>query len=93
MTTEVSLKKDHCTLNSETEKKKIKLSRFKTKKKTMTMIKFKIILYKESINSKEMYMYEHFSQFRRFIIKSSLTLFESSISYPQLNVICVIVFV
>lgn len=59
----------------------------------MTMIKFKIILYKESINSKEMYMYEHFSQFRRFIIKSSLTLFESSISYPQLNVICVIVFV
>lgn len=92
MTTEVSLKKDNCTLNSETEKKKSNLVVLK-QKKTMTMIKFKIILYKESINSKEMYMYEHFSQFRRFIIKSSLTLFESSISYPQLNVICVIVFV
>lgn len=67
MTTEVSLKNDHCTLNSKTEKKKSNLVVLK-QKKTMTMIKFKIILYKESINSKEMYMYEHFSQFRRFII-------------------------
>lgn len=60
MTTEVSLKKDHCTLNSETEKKKSNLVVLKPKK-NMTMIKFKIILYKQSINSKEMYMYEHFS--------------------------------